>query len=52
MFRSLLVVISAIAFAAIAMLAAYLDRGYSPVMCAFWGGILGCGVGLLADMRR
>ncbi len=50
--RTLLMVIAATAFGLVGMWAAYLDRGYSPVICAVWGGVVGCGVVYVAELRK
>jgi len=49
MIRALTVTLTPVTFGLMGMAAAYLDRGYSPVVCMFFGAVAGLVIGVVAS---
>ena len=49
MAKTLIVAITPVAFGLMGMTAAYLDHGYSPVVCMCFGAFAGLGIALFAE---
>ena len=49
MAKTLIVAITPVAFGLMGMTAAYLDHGYSPVVCMCFGALAGLGIALFAE---